>query len=493
MTSIGHRRIDLSVALFATVSLLFTGGVPAQVGTDRIEGLRDHTPRWHALTDVRLVVAPGKVIEHGTLVMKDGVIQAAGAQVQIPAGARVWKLDGRTVYAGFVDLASNVGVPANLRAAPFVLPPQLRAPGAPPPPEVKPLTARAIASRNIAVHAEQEVAQHLEWKAEEVKAARDSGFTSVLAAPSAGVFRGQGALVDLADGTDAKAMVLLPRASTHVSHDAERSFGRIYPNSMMGAIALLRQTFYDARWYRSAQDAAAKGGERPEPNATLDALLPALAGKQPVMYQAGSEQDFNRIAKIRDEFKLRVVAQGNGFEYRQLAQLKASALPVLVPVNFPAAPDVSNPDSALDVPLELLQHWEQAPSNLSRLHAAGIDFAITANGVKDIGKEFWPNLRTAVKRGLGADQALAALTSNPARLIGAPNLGTLEPGKIANVVVASGDLFASDQAEIELTFVDGKPYPTAAYQRFDARGTWSVTENGTNKTWTIAGTRDKPQ
>ena len=470
--------------------------VHAQVSANRLEGLRDQTPRWHVLTGARIVVAPGKVIERGTLVMRDGRITAVGADVAVANGARVWKLDGRTIYPGFIDLASNVGVPASMRAAVTNTLPGMRGAGAAPLPTPAVTAPRgALAAQNRSVRADLDVAAQLDAKADDVKGAREAGFTTVLAVPSVGVFRGQSALVSLQDSgsgnPDAKAMVMQSRVAQHVANDAERGFGRGagYPNSTMGAIALVRQTFYDARWYAAASGKA--DVERAEANAALESLGAVIANKQPVIYSAESEQDYQRVAKIRDEFNLRVVLQGNGLEYRRAALLKALGMPIIVPLNYPAPPEIEHPDSAMDVSLDTLQHWEQAPSNLSHLAKAGVEFAVSSVGLRDM-KEFLPQLRQAVKRGLSVEQALAALTTTPARLIGAANLGTLEVGKLANIVVANGDLFASDTAEIEVSFVDGRPHTTPAFDRFDARGTWSVASGANTTEWKIVGTRVRP-
>jgi hypothetical protein len=240
----------------------------AQASANRLEGLRDNTPRWHALTNARIVVAPGKVIERGTLVMRDGRIAAVGANVAIPAGARVWKLDGRSVYAGFIDPSSNVGVPASMRPA---IPAGGMRGAASAVPTAAPVVAPrgALSAQNRAVRADLDVAAQLDAKADEIKAAREAGFTAVLAVPAAGVFRGQSALVSLQDSADAKALVIQSRVAQHVANEAERGFGRGvgYPNSTMGAIALVRQTMYDAKWY-----AASRGrpdSERVETNAAL--------------------------------------------------------------------------------------------------------------------------------------------------------------------------------------------------------------------------------
>jgi imidazolonepropionase-like amidohydrolase len=488
------RMPQLSSVVSALVAgMMFGFALPAsaQQTANRIEGLRDHTPRWHVLTDARIVLAPGRVIERGTLVMRDGVIVSVGADANIPAGARVWKMEGKTLYAGMIDLASQVGVPGTMRPAQASLPPWMRQPGMITPAAIPTAARASIAAQNRSVRAEQDVAMQLDWRADEVKAAREQGFSAVLASPSVGVFRGQSALLSLADSSDAKSVVLQSRVAQHMANEVDGGFrgGATYPASMMGAIALARQTLYDARWYGKALNQ--RTGERVEANAALESLQMVVNQKQPAIYVADSEQDYQRIGNIRDEFNLRLILQGNGFEYRRVAQLKQLAMPIIVPLNFPLTPEIENPDTAIDVSLESLQHWEQAPGNLAALSKVGIEFAVSTVGLRDV-KEFWPQLRLAVKRGISADAALAALTTTPAKLIGATNMGTLEVGKLANIVVANGDLFTADTAEIEMLFVDGNPHVTPLFDRFDPRGTWVITVDGKNSEWKIAGTRARP-
>lgn len=447
----------------------------AQQLSETPQGLREATPRWHALTGARLVLAPGQVVDNGTLVMKDGVIVAVGAGVKPPAGARIWALQGRTVYAGFIDAASPLG--------------QAR---------IEPSKARGQTPGQRWVRSDFHQAASLDLKPDELKAARDQGFTAALSVPPAGaVFRGQSALISLRDGADARALVLAADVAQHVANEyamfdfegGGRAGAVNYPTSLMGSVALMRQTWLNARWAASAPQA----GERREFNSALNALAPAVAGKQIVIHEAADEQGLARIAKARDEFGLRVIAQGTGHEYRRAAQLKALALPVILPLAYPAAPEVEQPESALDVPLQSLQHWERAPANAAALQAAGVEFAISTQGLKDLRRDFWPRLRQAVRRGLPADAALAALTTTPARLLSQPRLGRLAPGQLAHVIVASGDLFTSEQAEVELSFVDGQPLPTDAWERFDARGRWTVKPAGAAaQTWQIAGTRTRP-
>lgn len=474
------------------IALTLSGSLHAQTTTEPPEGLRDHSPRWHAITDARLVLAPGRVVERGTLVMRDGLIVAAGAQVAVPAGARVWSMPGRTVYAGFIDLNSSLGVPAALRERPPAAP--RWGPGADTtvPRSTPALTGRALAHSSPLLRAEQDLAPLLEPKPEELKAARELGFTTVLAAPAVGIFRGQSALVQLTDpraGQGVKSLLLAERVAQHLGLDVDGSRQARYPDSLMGSIALLRQTWLDARWYGQLRSPLVGQAERHEFNAQLAALQPAGQGRQPVFFATDDEQDYGRIARLREELGFKLVLQGHGREYRRAAELRRIGAPLVLPLNFPRPPEVEHPDAALDVSLETLQHWEQAPSNPAHLQAAGIEFALTAQGLKDPKREFWSRLRQAVRRGLSADQALAALTTVPAKLVGeSTRLGRLQPGHLANVVVAQGDPFRDEQAELELSFVDGRPYPLEAHGRPDVRGRWQVPGGE----WQITGSAAKP-
>jgi imidazolonepropionase-like amidohydrolase len=472
----------LGLGLFGCLALPSS----AQVSTARVEGLRDNTPRYHVLTGVRLVSAPGKVIENSTVVVKDGLIVAAGAGVAVPAGARVWRLDGRTVYAGFIDMNSNVGVPSNMT-------PNTGARGAP----ARTFSGRALASDNIRVRPEQDIASQVELRSEEVKNTRELGFTNVLATPASGIFRGQSALLSLNASDNPKSSVIRAKVAQHLANELDPMSRSTYPSSLMGVVAQVRQTYYDARWYKKQLDAVqeSKGKfERPQLNDSLDALQASMSNRQPTIYFADNEQAYPRIAKIRDEFNLNVIMQGNGFEYRALPYLKKAGMPVITPLNFPANPDLENPDYTLDTNLETLSHWEQAPSNLAYLQKEGIEFSVTAAGLKDPKREFWARLRLAVKRGLTADYALAAMTTVPAKLLGeSKRLGIVEAGRMANLVVASGDLFTDEKANIEITFVDGKPFVTEHFDKFDVRGTWDVKTATASASWDIKGTPAKAQ
>jgi imidazolonepropionase-like amidohydrolase len=456
-------------------------GLPAQVDTAPVEGLHENTPRIHALTNARIFVAPGVELESATIVLRDGLVEAVGENVAAPADARVWNLDGRIVYPGFIDTMSELGLPPALRA------PRPRDPDDETPPPQPPEPA-ADGFWNPRIRPETDVAALLELDEDEIDALRGVGFTSVLAVPRRGILRGQSALLNLADPGNARRSLLASRIAQHAGAEMS-SEDEEYPSSLMGVIALLRQALHDARWYESMNDyyAANPDVERAAVNAALAALEPVIGRDQLVIYAADDELDYARALAIARELDIEIALYGNGYEYRKSDLLASLARPIIVPLDFPEPPGIDTPDGALTVSLETLEHWELAPSNAAFLAEAGIAFALTADGIDDVGEELWDRVRLAVERGLPAEQALAELTTVPAGLVGmTERLGTLEPGKIANLVVADADLFGDEDAAIELVFVDGEPYELDAFDDPEPEGRWSVSWRTGSGEWAIA-------
>ncbi|MGI9172836.1 MAG: amidohydrolase family protein, partial [Chthoniobacterales bacterium] len=300
--------------------------------------------------------------------------------------------------------------------------------------------------------------------------------------------------IDLQDA-DANALVLAAPVAQHIAFDFARGRRGDYPSSLMGCIALIRQTWLDAGWYLAAQQAYSKNPaatERPEANASLAALADFAPRKQPTVFETEDEEDLLRALKIADEFKLKPILLGNGYEYRVRQSLKKT--PVILTLAFPDVPEVENPQSALDYDLHELQHWDRAPSNPALLAEAGIPLALTTEGLEKPEKEFWPHLRLAVRRGLSEDAALAALTSGPAEMFGVSDrMGTIAPGRIANLVITNGDLFADKNAKVLTTWVDGHYYETDLADERDARGTWELSAGDKTLPLVIEGELDKPE
>lgn len=431
--------------------------------TTPVEGIRKNTPAVHALTNARIVQSPGKVIAKGTLVFRDGVIEAVGVSASVPADARVWDMKGQTIYPGLIDSYSDYGLP--------------KAPKPSPPGEGEQQRPRSEPGRGANYWNEMMVAQNdaADLFSPDAKAAeklRAVGFTTALIVPQRGIIKGKSALVNLGEG---KANELLLRSGVAHHIQLADEWGHDgYPGSLMGIIAFIRQALYDAQWYDKAQSQFALNStlQRPERNDALAGLADVFK-KIPVVIDANDELDVLRANQIGQEFGLNLIVRGSGKEYRRLDAVKKAGRPLILPINFPETPAVQTPEEALQVSLEALRDWDEAPENPRRLQEAGVQFAFTSATLKDAGT-FLAQVRKAVERGLSPDAALAALTTSPAKMFGVEKmLGTLEVGKFANLIVTSGDLFA-DKTVIRESWIDGKRYEIKPLPEIDPRGKWDV-------------------
>jgi imidazolonepropionase-like amidohydrolase len=486
--SFGTGSAGLLVSLFLAASSF------GQLSTIPKQGIRENDPRFHALTNARIITAPGKTIEKGTVLIRDGLIVEAGPDVKVPPEARVWDLAGKTIYPGFIDSYSRLGLPETLQPEP------VRTDVDPDDPNAKPKEiprehAKGMHSWNPRVTPERKAADYLNLDKKATRKLRDLGFTSALVVPGRGIFRGSSALINLQEA-DVDSLVVAPLVAQHIAFDFDREGrdgDRGYPNSLMGAIALIRQSYLDASWYQAAQDTYRKSPattERPETNASLAALADQ-AQHNPAVFEAEDELDLLRALRIADEFKLKPILLGNGYEYRVRKALAEKKTPIILPLDFPKAPEIERPEQALDVDLDELQHWDRAPSNPARLAEAGIPFALTTQKLEKPEKDFWSRLRLAARRGLSKDAALAALTTTPAEMFGvADRLGTIAPGRMANLVIASGDLFG-DEARVLTTWVDGRYYDVEQGAERDLRGTWEITAEGKTLPLVIEGKLEK--
>lgn len=463
MPRCGDALARFALALTLTVAAGLASAQP--ITTLPAEGVAARPSRHLVLTHARIVTEPGKVIEDGSIELRDGRIFAVHSGSQTPVGAAVRDLGGKTVFAGFVEIAAKVGLPEDMRAGGIKpLPPGT-------PPMQTTLDQPGARHWNRRVRPEWSVADRLDYKPEEAKTLRALGFAAAYAAPEAGVVKGQGALLSMRDTSQDKDVLLARDRAQHFGFELAGGFSGEYPGSLMGAIALIRQSLYDARW-QQARDAS----KRTEANAALQALASVARGKQRAFFQLDDELDVQRVSKLVREFGLDATFLGSGFEYRVLDQAKASGVAFVLPLAFPEAPQVESADTALNTTLAELQHWEQAPANPARVAAAGIDIVLTSRGVKEPDKKFWNELRRAVKAGLSEDAALRALTVTPARLLGeSTRLGRIAPGQFANLVVADATLFREDKATIFETWVEGQRFEHTAIASAQAAGTWALT------------------
>ncbi len=443
----------VGVVALAGHSLVVSAAPPE---TRPVEGLREKTPAVYALTGLKIVVRPGVELAQGTVVVRDGVLEAVGADITPPAEARVLDLTGKTAYAGFVDAYSTQSVAFD--------------------------QARGTPYWNGEIRPQLSLAELYQVDESHNERLRRQGFVARLVAPDAGIVKGRSALVTTGQGSSASSL-LAADVALHMTLTIPFARGgeERYPNSPMGAVALARQAMYDADWYGQAQALyrAGREAERPQRDDALEALQGYAHGDRLVMIDAANELYCLRAAAFAKEFSLRMALHGSGNEYRRLDAIRALGVPVIVPVDFPKPPNVTTAEAAQATSLEELMHWDHAPENPARLAQAGVPIAFTSAGLRDVG-EFMAGVRKAVKRGLSADQALAALTTTPAELYGvASKLGTLEAGKAAHLVIADGDLFAEKTKVVE-TWVDGRRFEWDAAPEIDPRGQWEMT-------WDVAG------
>ena len=286
-----------------------------------------------------------------------------------------------------------------------------------------------------------------------------AGIASALTVSSAGIFQGSSALINLA-GPSAAAMIVKPNVAQHISFSAGRGFGGGggYPGSLMGVFAVLRQELLDAQRYRELKAAYAKNPknmQRVEFDPSHEALLPALAGQQPVIMIANTQREIERALDLGKEFGLKVIIAGGSESYLIANRLKAENVPVLLSINFPRR-TVAPAADAEPEPIRTLRERVDAPKTAARLAAAGVKFAFQSGGLTTW-TDFDTNIQRAVEGGLAPDQAVRAVTWSPAELFGVSDrLGSLEVGKIANLTVTKGDL-TDKTAKINSLYVDGRP------------------------------------
>jgi len=398
----------------------------------------------YAIQGARIVPVSGAVIDNGTIVFRDGVITAVGANVTVPAGAQVFPGKGLSVYPGLIDMGSTAGLMM------------------PPVPRVENPNTRVDVERvkaDYLLRAQLRAADHVDPTASALGRAASAGITSVLATPSGDAIRGQSALITTALPEDDPqigavaderkgVMVLKTPVALHVTFSRQPAGGSAYPNSLMGVIAFVRQSFIDAQHHPAAQNAL------PYYRPAFEAMQPALAGTLPVAFEGETVRDILRGLEMAKSFKLNPIITNGREAGAVAADLKAVNARVILSLNYPTRPENLAPDA--DEPLRVLRDRADAPKTAGALAKAGIPFAFATAGLSEP-RDFVKNAAKAVQSGLSREEALRALTLQAATIAGvADRLGSLETGKVANVLVTEGDLF-DEKMQIRHVFVGGRP------------------------------------
>jgi imidazolonepropionase-like amidohydrolase len=403
------------------LSLLLITAAKAQT-TFPSNGAPDTKHTVYAFKNAVLHINPEQTIDNGILLIKDGKITQAGAGVVIPKEAVVTDLKGKHIYAGFIDIYSDYGMP-----------------------EIKKGNSESKKGAygwNMAIRSDVEAHKLFNQQQQKADEYRKQGFTNAVSFHKDGIVRGSGALIHIANISENES-IIKDKAAAYYSFKKGNS-NQYYPSSLMGSVALLRQTYYDAQWYSSAQNK--------EYNINLEEFNELQ--KLPSIFEGNDKYNDLRAQKVGDEFKIKYIIKGGGNEYQRIVDIKNTQCKYILPLNFPEAYDVEDPYDAELISLTDLKHWELAPTNPGVFEKNFIPFCLTTSDLKDK-SQFLKHLRIAVQHGLSEKMALKALTTNPAEFIGMQNnLGSLKPGMFANFIITNESIF-SDNASIYETWSNG--------------------------------------
>ena len=436
-----HLAVPLALALAVAVA---PNPVEAQPRPTRPDALD-----IHAITNARIVPVSAPALENGTVVIRNGLIAAVGTGVEVPAGAVVMDGAGLTVYPGLVDAFTSLGhgSPPGGPGGGFGFGAAGGDAGERPHswgPEDRPGTTPWLSGGEDLDAADD---RFREW--------REAGFTTVITTPHAGLVPGQAAVLNLRSFERAREMVVETPVAMRVNlQDAARTYTG-YPGSSMGVFAYLKQLYYDAAHYRDSwedYETDPRGKRRPEWDLALEPLRDQLDGGWPVLFPANSRSDVGRALATTREMGVRPIVYGGQGTYEAADLLAEAGVPVLVDLDWPTPARGGDPEATPS--LAQLRLFDRAPTSPAVLAAAGVDFAFYTGGLGP--EEALGAVRHAVAQGLAEDDAVRAVTLAGAEIFGVDDrMGSIETGKIANLVVTRGGLLAED-AEISAVFVDGQ-------------------------------------
>lgn len=464
----------LSERLSSNSKLLLLAFLVCPLTTPLLAGAaeRPNQPPYFAICNARIVPVSGPVIEQGTVVVANGVIAAVGREVSVPPEAWVIDGSGLTVYPGLIDSLTNLGLQAEEDAQggnAGQAGAQRRQPISHGPEDRPASTPWENAADNL----------NLEDK--RLENWRKAGFTTAVTAPDKGILAGQAALINLAAERPNQMVVKTPVA-LRINFATSGSFWS-FPNSLMGVLAYIRQAFLDAEQYSQAQaiyERRPQGLERPAYDRVLEPLRQAVEQDWPVLLPAEWSKEISRALWLSEEIRVNPLLYGAHQGHAAAAVLAQKRVPVLVSVKWPEKAPDADPDA--EEPLRVLRFRDRAPSTPAALHEAGVRFAFYSDGLSNP-KEILKNARKAIEAGLPTDAALRAFTLSPAEIFGvADRLGSVETGKIANLVVTDGGLF-EEKTKVKMVFIDGRKYEVREPGRpqeppaVNLTGKWELTVN----------------
>jgi len=448
------RKIKLLIS-----GLLFVSLIQAQE-TFPVNGVADKRSGTYAFINATIVKDVQTTLQNATLVISDGKIFAVGNNLSIPKDAVIVDCKEKYIYPSFIDIYSDYGVATPQRTLGgfnFNAPAQLGS------------NTKGAYNWNQAIKPETDASKLFAADESKAKPLREIGFGTVLTHEKDGIARGTGAVVTLAtakDGFKENLILIKEKASAHYSFNKGAS-SQSYPSSVMGSIALLRQTYLDAQWYKTKP---AKEG--------INLSLQAFNDNQslPQIFEADDKWSDLRADRVGDEFGVQYIIKGGGNEYQRIAEVAATKATYILSLNYPQAMDVEDPNDARLVSLADMKHWELAPTNAAAFEKANIPFALTAADLRDP-KQFLANLRKAIEMGLSENKALDALTKTPASLLNIyDKVGSLEVGKLANFLITSGPVF-NEKTVLLNNWIQGEKYGVKEDGWNEVKGNYNLTIN----------------
>ncbi|MDH3322928.1 MAG: amidohydrolase family protein, partial [Flavobacteriaceae bacterium] len=449
--------------------LLFSLTISAQEYFPKNDGVKTSNTNYTAFINAKIYVSPNQIIEKGTLLIQHNKVVNTGSNIKLPKNTLVVDLQGKTIYPSFIDIYSNFGIelPKPVRSSSRI--PQYD-------------SQRKGYYWNEHIMPEADANSKFKYDNKKAKELVDAGFGIVNTHIQDGIVRGTGLLVALNSEADNGHRILSEKSAQYLSFKRSAYNKQVYPNSLMGSMALLRQMYYDADWY-------AKGNAQ-----TKDLSLEALNKNKNLIqiFEAGDKSNALRADQIGDGFGISYTILGGGDEYELIDEIKNTKSTFILPLNFPKAYDVENPYFSQYITLGDMKNWNQAPSNPAVLEKNGVAFALTTHQLKSI-KEFKTNILKAIEYGLDKQTALAALTTVPARILNKSNdIGSLQNGAYANFLIASGDIFEK-QAILYENWVQGQKYVINDLHIKDIRGDYSLSIDNQKYDVKVSGTASKPK
>ena len=452
---------------FALAFCLCTVSLIAQEYFPKNDGVKTKNTNYTALTGAKIYITPTQVVENATILIRDGKVVATGTSVNIPNNTTILNVEGKTIYPSFIDIFTSFGIDTPKSESSGRRSPQYE-------------PTRTGYYWNDHIMPEQDAVSKFNYDSKMAKELLSAGFGVVNTHIEDGIMRGTGTLIALNNDDGNAERILEQNSAQYLSFKNSALSNQSYPSSIMGAMALLRQVYYDADWY-------AEGNVE-----TMDLSLEAVNSNknQVQIFDAGSRANGLRADKVGDLFGIQYVILGGGDEYERINDVKSTNATYILPINFRNAYDVDNSFLSSSLSLSDMKAWSQEPNNPRIFAENNIKFALTTHDLKSP-KEFMVNLKKAIEHGLSKEKALEALTTVPAMVLNkSAEIGSLKNGTYANFLITSGDIFDKETTLFE-NWVQGQRTILDDMSTKDIKGDYEFTLAGEDYKMTLQGKPSK--